>query len=163
MALESFVAIMALIAATLLDPGVFFAINAGAGVVGATPELAVHTISGWGFPVTVAQMRDLAHAMGEQTLFARTGRGAILAVGMASIFGHLRPGLLCPLVPLRDHVRGGVPAGDARCRHESRAFHGAGSARPGLGAAGPHLLVPVGAFLEPSSSGLGVFPLRRRH
>ncbi len=87
MALESFVAIMALIAATLLDPGVFFAINSGAGVVGATPEAAVQTISGWGFPVTVAQMRDLAHAMGEQTLFARTGGAPSLAVGMASIFG----------------------------------------------------------------------------
>ncbi len=87
MALESFVAIMALIAATLLDPGVFFAINSGAGIVGATPAAAVHTISGWGFPVTVEQMRDLANAMGEQTLFARTGGAPSLAVGMASIFG----------------------------------------------------------------------------
>ncbi|HEY1491677.1 MAG TPA: carbon starvation CstA family protein [Steroidobacteraceae bacterium] len=87
MALESFVAIMALIAATLLDPGVFFAINTGAGIVGATPEAAVHTISGWGFPVTVEQMRALAQAMGEQTLFARTGGAPSLAVGMASIFG----------------------------------------------------------------------------
>ncbi len=87
MALESFVAIMALIAATLLDPGVFFAINSGAGIVGATPEAAVHTISGWGFPVTVEQMRLLAQAMGEQTLFARTGGAPSLAVGMASIFG----------------------------------------------------------------------------
>ena len=87
MALESFVAIMALIAATLLDPGVFFAINTGAGVVGATPEAAVHTISGWGFPVTVAQMQALAASMGEQTLFARTGGAPSLAVGMASIFG----------------------------------------------------------------------------
>ncbi len=87
MALESFVAIMALIAATLLDPGVFFAINTGAGIVGATPEAAVHTISGWGFPVTVEQMRALASAMGEQTLFARTGGAPSLAVGMASIFG----------------------------------------------------------------------------
>jgi len=87
MALESFVAIMALIAATLLDPGVFFAINSGAGIVGATPEAAVHTISGWGFPVTVEQMRNLASAMGEQTLFARTGGAPSLAVGMASIFG----------------------------------------------------------------------------
>jgi carbon starvation protein len=78
---------MALIAATLLDPGVFFAINSGAGVVGATPEAAVHTISGWGFPVTVEQMRALASAMGEQTLFARTGGAPSLAVGMASIFG----------------------------------------------------------------------------
>ena len=46
-----------MIAATLLDPGVYFAINSGAGVVGATPEAAVHTISGWGFPVTVEQMQ----------------------------------------------------------------------------------------------------------
>jgi carbon starvation protein len=87
MALESFVAVMALIAATLLDPGVFFAINSGAGVVGATPAAAVHTISGWGFPVTVEQMRALAAAMGEQTLFARTGGAPSLAVGMASILG----------------------------------------------------------------------------
>jgi carbon starvation protein len=87
MALESFVAIMALIAATLLDPGVFFAINAGAGVVGATPEAAVHTITSWGFPVSVGQMHTLATAMGEQTLFARTGGAPSLAVGMASLFG----------------------------------------------------------------------------
>ena len=87
MALESFVAIMALIAATLLDPGVFFAINAGAGVVGATPQAAVHTITSWGFPVTVEQMQTLSAAMGEQTLFARTGGAPSLAVGMASLFG----------------------------------------------------------------------------
>src|SRR5580704_4945730 len=73
MALESFVAIMAIIAATVLDPGIFFAINAGAGVVGNTPEIATHTISSWGFPVSAQQMHDLAQAMGERTLFARTG------------------------------------------------------------------------------------------
>jgi carbon starvation protein len=87
MALESLVAIMAIIAATLLDPGVYFAINVGAGVVGAAPEAAVHTISGWGFPVTVEQMQQLANSMGETTLFARTGGAPSLAVGMASIFG----------------------------------------------------------------------------
>jgi carbon starvation protein len=87
MALESFVAIMAMIAATLLDPGVYFAINSGAGVVGASPEAAVHTISGWGFPVTAEQMQALAQSMGEHTLFARTGGAPSLAVGMASIFG----------------------------------------------------------------------------
>ena len=87
MALESFVAIMAMIAATLLDPGVYFAINTGAGVVGAAPEAAVRTISGWGFPVTAEQMQSLARSMGEHTLFARTGGAPSLAVGMASIFG----------------------------------------------------------------------------
>ncbi|HKF96850.1 MAG TPA: carbon starvation CstA family protein [Steroidobacteraceae bacterium] len=87
MALESFVAIMAMIAATLLDPGVYFAINTAAGVVGATPEVAVHTISSWGFPVTAQQMQTLAQAMGEHTLFGRTGGAPSLAVGMASIFG----------------------------------------------------------------------------
>jgi len=88
MALESFVAIMAMIAATLLDPGVFFAINSGPGVVGASAELATHTISSWGFPVSAPQMQALAQSMGERTLFARTGGAPSLAVGMASIFGH---------------------------------------------------------------------------
>ncbi len=87
MALESFVGIMAIIAATLLDPGVYFAINTGAGIVGSAPAAAVATISGWGFPVTVDQMHTLAREMGESTLFARTGGAPSLAVGMASIFG----------------------------------------------------------------------------
>src|SRR5262249_57686654 len=81
MALESLVAVMAIIAATLLDPGVYFAINSGAGIVGAAPEAAVHTISGWGFPVTAEQMQRLASEMGESSLFARTGGAPSLAVG----------------------------------------------------------------------------------
>ncbi len=86
MLLESFVAIMAMIAATVLEPGVFFAINSPAGVVGTTAIEAVKTINSWGFAVTVEQMEQLAKDMGESTLFARTGGAPSLAVGMASIF-----------------------------------------------------------------------------
>src|SRR5690606_10686846 len=95
MTLESSVAIMAMIAATLLDPGVFFAINSAPGIVGATADAAVTTISSWGFPVSVEQMEALAREMGEETLFARTGGAPSLAVGMASIFaGVFGEGLL---------------------------------------------------------------------
>jgi carbon starvation protein len=89
MLLESFVAIMAMIAATVLDPGVFFAINSPAGVVGKEAADAVAMISSWGFHVTVEQMNTLASDMGEASLFARTGGAPSLAVGMASIFGSL--------------------------------------------------------------------------
>ena len=88
MLLESFVAIMAMIAACVLQPGVYFAVNSPAGIVGATPAAAVATISAWGFPVTVADMTALAQNVGEQTLFSRTGGAPSLALGMAHIFAR---------------------------------------------------------------------------
>jgi carbon starvation protein len=86
MMMESFVAVMAMVAATVLQPGVYFAINSPAGIVGSLPQQAVTTISNWGFPVTAQAMSDLAQRVGELTLFNRTGGAPTLAVGMAQIF-----------------------------------------------------------------------------
>ena len=85
---ESTVAIMAMIAACVLQPGTYFAINSPAGVVGQAPEVAAATITAWGFPVTAAEMHSLAQAVGEQTLFNRTGGAPAFAVGMAHIFSN---------------------------------------------------------------------------
>jgi carbon starvation protein len=92
MLMESFVGVMAMIAACVLDPGVFFAINAPPGVVGGTLEAATTTISNWGFVVTPEQMRLLAQQTGETTLLGRTGGAPSLAVGMAHIFAGVLGG-----------------------------------------------------------------------
>ena len=87
MMMESFVAVMAMIAAIIVKPGVYFAINAPAGVIG-TGAAACEKISSWGFQVTDHEMHALAASIGEQTLYARTGGAPSLAIGMAQIFAH---------------------------------------------------------------------------
>jgi carbon starvation protein len=89
MLMESFVGVMAMVAAGILDPGVYFAINAPAGVVGATLSEATQTIAAWGFVVTPEQMQALAMQVGEESLLARTGGAPSLAVGMSQIFSGL--------------------------------------------------------------------------
>src|SRR6202163_1681871 len=83
---ESMVAIMAMIAACVLQRGIYFAINSPAGIVGQAPEAAAASISNWGFPITAAEMHSLAQSVGEQTLYNRTGGAPAFAVGMAHIF-----------------------------------------------------------------------------
>ncbi len=88
MLLESFVGVMAMVAACAMTPGVYFAINSPATIVGATPEAVSQTISSWGYPLTAGTMTGLAHAVGEQTLLNRAGGAPSLAVGMAQIFSN---------------------------------------------------------------------------
>ena len=85
---ESMVAIMAMIAACVLQPGIYFAINSPAGIVGQAPEAAAATISNSGFPITATEMHALAQAVGEQSLYNRTGGAPAFAVGMAHIFSN---------------------------------------------------------------------------
>jgi carbon starvation protein len=86
MLLESFVGVMAMVAACAMPPGVYFAINSPPSVVGSAGEAAASTISGWGYPLQAQTMTDLAHKVGEITLWNRAGGAPSLAVGMAQIF-----------------------------------------------------------------------------
>ncbi len=85
MLMESFVAIMAMIGATVIHPGVYFAMNSSAGLIGTTADHAAQVISAWGFAVTPDMLTQMAHDVGETTLMSRTGGAPTLAVGMAAI------------------------------------------------------------------------------
>jgi carbon starvation protein len=89
MLMESFVAIMALVAASILDPGVYFALNSPPAVIGTTAADAATTISGWGFTVTPAMLDEVARQVGESTILSRTGGAPTLAVGMANILSSV--------------------------------------------------------------------------
>ncbi|BBU61306.1 carbon starvation protein A [Methylosinus sp. C49] len=85
MLMESFVAIMALVAATVLDPGVYFAMNSAPAVIGSTVDTAAQTISSWGFVITPEALSQAAAEVGEKTVLSRAGGAPTLAVGMAKI------------------------------------------------------------------------------
>ena len=85
MLVESFVGIMALVAASVLEPGVYFAMNSAPGVIGTTAAQAATTISQWGFVITPEMLTDTAKSVGEATILSRAGGAPTLAVGMAQI------------------------------------------------------------------------------
>jgi carbon starvation protein CstA len=85
---ESFVAVMALTAACVLDPGVYFAMNAPAAAIGTTAASAAQVISGWGFTITPDMITQTAHDIGETSILSRAGGAPTLAVGMAQILGQ---------------------------------------------------------------------------
>ena len=85
MLMESFVAIMAMICATILDPGVYFAINSPAAVIGTTVESASEAVRNLGFVVTPEALTLLAQEVGESTILSRTGGAPTFAIGMAHI------------------------------------------------------------------------------
>jgi carbon starvation protein len=89
---ESFVAIMAVIGASVIHPGVYFAMNSGAGLIGTTAAHAADVITSWGFTVTPDMLNQVAHDVGEMSILSRTGGAPTLAVGMATIFSSFLGG-----------------------------------------------------------------------
>ncbi|MCI4566994.1 carbon starvation CstA family protein [Lysobacter sp. CFH 32150] len=92
MLMEAFVAVMALIAACVLDPGVYFAMNSPAALIGTTVESAAQAISGWGFVITPDMLATTASEIGETTILSRVGGAPTLAVGMAQILHGIAGG-----------------------------------------------------------------------
>jgi carbon starvation protein len=92
MAAESFVAVMALIAACALEPGIYFAMNSSPAAIGTDAVAVAAKISSWGFTLTADQITRTAKEIGEKTILSRTGGAPTLAVGMAEIFSSFLAG-----------------------------------------------------------------------
>jgi len=86
MLMESFVAVMAIIAASIIDPGLYYAMNVPAGVLGDSVQSASQAVNGLGFAITPGELQAAAASVDEQTLVARTGGAPTLAIGMSEIF-----------------------------------------------------------------------------
>jgi carbon starvation protein len=89
MLLEAFVAFMALLAAASLEPGIYFALNSPAALIGSTVETAAHHISHWGFMISPEQLENTAHHIGEITILSRSGGAPTLAIAMADILSKV--------------------------------------------------------------------------
>jgi carbon starvation protein len=94
MLMESFVAIMALVAATTIEPGIYFAMNSPAALIGSTVDSAAQAVSHWGFYLTPEMLTQTAHDVGEKTIISRAGGAPTLAVGMANILSNFVGGKL---------------------------------------------------------------------
>ncbi|VFR23529.1 Carbon starvation protein A [plant metagenome] len=92
MLMESFVAIMALVAACVIEPGIYYAMNSPAALIGTTPEQVAQTVSSWGFLITPDQLTQMATDVGESTILSRAGGAPTLAVGMAYILHQFTGG-----------------------------------------------------------------------
>jgi len=92
MLMESFVAIMAMVAASVIDPGVYFAMNSPAAIVGSDAVSVAQTVSSWGFAITPEALQAVAKDIGETTILARAGGAPTLAVGIAQILHQVLPG-----------------------------------------------------------------------
>ncbi|MFW9080703.1 carbon starvation CstA family protein [Pseudomonas sp. P2757] len=92
MLMESFVAIMAMVAASVIEPGVYFAMNSPAAVVGSDVVSVAQVVSSWGFAITPEALQAVAHDIGETTILARAGGAPTLAVGIAQILHSVLPG-----------------------------------------------------------------------
>src|SRR5476649_2860453 len=92
MLMESFVAIMALVAASTIEPGIYFAMNSPAALIGTTADSAAHVISQWGFYVTPEMLTQVAKDVGEHSIISRAGGAPTLAVGMAHILSSVGGG-----------------------------------------------------------------------
>jgi carbon starvation protein len=86
MLMESFVAVMAIIAACIIEPGLYYAMNAPAGVLGDSVQSASQAVNGMGFQISPGELQAAAAAVDEETLVARTGGAPTLAIGMSQIF-----------------------------------------------------------------------------
>jgi carbon starvation protein len=93
MLMESFVAVMAMVAASIIDPGLYFAMNAPAGVLGDTAQSASQAVAGFGFTISPQELQAAAAAVEEETLIARTGGAPTLAVGISQIFANVTGGM----------------------------------------------------------------------